>query len=76
MLLEEFGEGGDGDIERVGAIVLLEALELGGARDAAGALKGVEGGLVVGVDEVDQGTEGLVLGVVEEAALLEEKRQG
>ena len=75
MLLEKLGKGRDGNIEGVGAIVLLEALDVSGAGDAPGALEGLELGLLVGVDEVDQGPEGLVFGVVEKSALLEEEGQ-
>jgi hypothetical protein len=73
VLLEELGKGGDGDVERVGAIVLLEALQLGGGRDAPGGLKFGELRARFGVDVVGKRAEGLGLGVVEEAAFLEEE---
>ena len=75
MLLEELGKGGDRDIERVGAIVLLEALQLGGGRDAAGLLELFELRRRLRVDVVGKSAEGLGLGVVEEAALLEKERE-
>jgi hypothetical protein len=74
VFLEELGESGDGDVERVGAIVLLEALLLGGARDAPGLLERLELRPRLGVDVVGEGPERLGIGVVQEAALLEQER--
>ena len=73
MLHEELGESGHGNVEGVGAIVLLEAVQLGSAGDAAGLLEGIERGFRVGIDVVGQDTKGLGFGVVDEASLLEEE---
>ena len=74
VFLEELGEGRDGDVERVGAIVLLQAVELRGGRDALGLLEGFELGLGLFIDLVRKGAERVGLGIVEESALLEEER--
>jgi hypothetical protein len=74
MLLEELGEGRNGDIERVGAIVLLDSLDLRRAGDAPGLLEPLNLGLGLGVDVVLERVERLPLRIVEKAALLEEER--
>jgi hypothetical protein len=54
--------------------VLLEALLLGSARDAPGLLERFELRPRLGVDVVGEGPERLGVGVVQEAALLEQER--
>ncbi|GKT85998.1 hypothetical protein Ct61P_03848 [Colletotrichum tofieldiae] len=74
VLLEELGEGGNRDIEGVGAVVLLDPLQLVLGCNALGLLVASDLGLRLGIDVVGEGSEGLVLGVVDEASLLEMER--
>ena len=64
MLAEELGECGYGDIERVPAIVLLDASHLGRTRETSGRLKVSNARLGLGIDSVLQGGEYFRLGVV------------
>jgi hypothetical protein len=59
MLLEELGKGRNGDVKGVGAIVLFQALQLGGTRNTPGGLELLELRLRLVVDVVDKGAKGL-----------------
>lgn len=74
MFFEELGKGGHRDIERVGAIVLLELRQIGLCGDASIFLELIDARFGFGIDLVRQGTEGLLGGIVEETALLEQER--
>lgn len=74
MFLEELRKGRNRDIEGVAAIVLLQARQLSLGLDALGLLESLEPGLGVGVDGIGERAERLLLGIVEEAALLEQER--
>lgn len=50
MLLEQLGEGGDGNVKSVEAIVLLDARQLDLGLDTLGGLEVADGGLGLGVD--------------------------
>jgi hypothetical protein len=73
VLLEQLGEGRDGNIKSVEAIVLLDARQLDLGLDTLGGLEVADGGLGLGVDVELERTKRLCLGVVEETALLEEE---
>jgi hypothetical protein len=75
MFLEQLGEGGNGDVERVVAVVLLQALDLGGRGEALCLLEILELGLRLGVEGVGERGKRALLRVVEEAPLLEEERE-
>lgn len=75
MLLEEFRECRNRDIEGVGAIVLFQSLQLCGIVDALGLLEGIDKRLRLGVNGIVEGGEGLLLRMVQEAALLKEERE-
>lgn len=73
MLLEELAEGRDGNVKRVGAIVLLDSGDFGGTGDAPGFLEFLNLGFRLGVDLVLESIERLPVWVVEETAFLEEE---
>jgi hypothetical protein len=75
VLLEQFCESRDGDVEGVGAKVLLDTGDVGLLGNASGGLEVSDGGLRLGVDVVLEGAKALGVGVVEESALLEEERK-
>jgi hypothetical protein len=74
VLLEELGEGGNGNVKGVGSIVLLDACNLGLLVQASGGLEMANLGLGVDVDIILKSAEGICLGVIEESALLEQER--
>ena len=74
MLAEQLGEGGDGDVESVRAVVLLDLIELALGRDAPRALELPDDRLGLRINGIVEGVEGLAGLIVEETALLEEER--
>jgi hypothetical protein len=73
MLLEELGEGGNGNIERVCSVMLLDSGELRLLLEAPEGLVVADGGLGLGIDVISERRERFGLDIVEEAALLEEE---
>lgn len=73
MLLEELCKCRDGNVERVCAIVLLDAGQLGLLVDASACLELANGGLGLGVDGISEAAEGLCIRVVKETAFLEQE---
>ncbi|KAI6750013.1 hypothetical protein HG531_007278 [Fusarium graminearum] len=74
VLLEQFGKGGNGDIEGVGAIVLLNARQLGLGLVTLRGLEVTDGRLGLGINIVLESVECLGIGIVKEASLLEKER--
>ena len=75
MLLEELGKRWYGNIERIGAVVLLQSAQIGRTCDAFGPLERFQLGFWVGIYLVREGPERVRFGIVEESALLEEEGQ-
>ena len=73
VLLEELGKCGHGDVESVGAIVLLLVLNRRLSVQTPGRLKRADLGLRLGIDVVGQSREGCGLCGIQEAPLLEEE---
>ena len=74
MLLEQLGESGNGYIEGIGAIILLEPRELRLAGDTLGFLELLELGFGIIIDLVAEGRKRSFDRIVEEPTLLEEER--
>lgn len=75
MLFEQLRESRNRDIEGVGAIVLFQSLQFCGACDALRVLEGLDGWLRLDVDGIVESGEALLLGMVQESALLEKEGQ-
>lgn len=73
MFLEEFCEGRNRDVEGVATIVLFQFLEFCGLCDAPRLLERLDGRLWFRVDGIVEGSEALLVGMVQESALLEEE---
>ena len=75
VFLEQLGEGRDGDIEFVCAIMLCDALNLSGRGETLGLLERLELGLGFDIEGIGERGEGTLVGIVEETSLLEEERE-
>lgn len=71
MFSEEFGKGGNRNVEGVCAVVLFKSCELSLGTDTFRLLELFDLGLGLGIDFVGQRTEGLFRRVVEKSPLLE-----
>jgi len=74
VLFEEFSEGGNWNIESIIAIMLLDSGEFGSSGYPSRLLEMFESWLGFGVDGVRKRFKGVLCGIVEESALLEQER--